>query len=312
MNCGGKNLLFTGTQRTGQSTTLWSTPRTTLWIVLWFIQGFLSMNEALAEIHEIKAMGEIPSRLIVPDTLLVFDIDNTLIEPVGQLGSDQWFYYLYQIYKVEGLPGVSPEKVSEGQIDEKAMQVWNDTQWLIEVRAPEGKATSDFVSSAQRRGLNVMALTARTLDVAGRTADQLKSVGIDFTAGELAAKQLRISKQALDSQDDALFTGGVLYVGESNNKGEVLVQFLKEKKLHAQRIVFVDDKVKHVKNMEIALAGLKIPYHGYRYGAVDEKVSRFNEAMSEVADKQKAELYLHGRFTDEAMKKIRDAKKARP
>ena len=57
------------------------------------------MTQAVnAEIRETKFMQEVMSA-IDSETLAIFDIDNTLIEPIGNMGSDQWFYYLIKIYE---------------------------------------------------------------------------------------------------------------------------------------------------------------------------------------------------------------------
>ena len=147
-----------------------------------------------------------------------------------------------------------------------------------------------------------MAMTARTLDIAEKTAQQLHSVGIDLSQNTVLKTDLLIEKKALESEDDAKYTKGILFVGESNNKGKVLAHFLRINKLSPKKIVFVDDKVKHVNNVGIALQELKIPYFGFRYGAVDDKVKQFNQVMADVVDKPTAELYLHGRLNNEKSK----------
>lgn len=58
---------------------------------------------ARADVREIKSMAEIVPE-IRSTTLLVLDIDNTLVEPVGNIGSDQWYYYLEKI-------GMKPTRV---------------------------------------------------------------------------------------------------------------------------------------------------------------------------------------------------------
>src|SRR5262249_22950074 len=79
-------------------------------------------------VTEVKSMREVvPS--IEKGTLVVFDLDNTLIAPTSQLGSDQWFYYLYDVYAAYGIQGK--------EIDHQAMDTWNKAQWLIKPRAVE-------------------------------------------------------------------------------------------------------------------------------------------------------------------------------
>ena len=134
------------------------------------IAGLLWAKLAYCEIHEIKNMAAIVPA-IQDDTLLVFDIDNTLIEPVGNLGSDQWFYYLYKIYKINGFD----EKTTQQQ----ALRAWNQAQSLISVRAAEA-SIPDLIQSQQKKGLKMLALTARSVEIADRehhVAD-LEAVGV--------------------------------------------------------------------------------------------------------------------------------------
>jgi hypothetical protein len=154
----------------------------------------------------------------------------------------------------------------------------------------------------------MMALTARTLDIAERTIAQLKSIHIQFDGHSLQDKDLKIPASELGSKDDALFTRGVLFVGETNNKGKVLAHFLDQLHYHPEKIVFVDDKRKHVDAVEAALAKVGVPYIGFRYGALDKKVKAYNELMSEVTDELSADLLLEGVVNPKALEKIEKTK----
>ena len=48
------------------------------------------------DFKEISDMSDI-SEAITGDTLLIYDLDNTVYEPVGNYGSDQWFFYLNSV-----------------------------------------------------------------------------------------------------------------------------------------------------------------------------------------------------------------------
>lgn len=251
---------------------------------LFFLTCF-TVHMAQAEIREIKSMKEVIDSLEA-ETLLVFDIDNTLLEPTGQLGSDQWFYYLYDALKLQG--------VEASEVPAQAMKIWNETQPLISMKAVEA-ITPDLVKGQQIRAVKMMALTARTLDIAPLTIKQLQSINISFGEPVALTADFRIPKKELGSADDALFSKGVMLVGESNNKGKVLAYLLKKINLTPKKVVFVDDKFKHVQDMEVIMAGLQIPYVGLRYGAADEKVKVFTEIMAEAKDKKYADLFFYGK-----------------
>lgn len=218
------------------------------------------------------------------ETLVVFDVDNTLIEPVGTVGSDQWFYYLYSIYKMQGL--------NEKQQDEKALKVWNQVQSQIQVRSVE-PGTAQVVSSIQKLGYRTLGLTARELSIAGTTASQLQSVKIDLSSG-FAGEDFRIARRDLKTEDDALFHKGVLSVSEKNNKGTVLSVFISRLGLKPKKVIYIDDKLKHVRNLAASMSAMNIAYTGFRYGFLDKKVKQFFDLVGEAKDLAMAKLLFFG------------------
>ena len=223
---------------------------------------------AHAEIRETSRMSEV-IKAVDTKTLLIFDLDNTVIEPTNQLGSDQWYYFLERKYReIDGLDG--------DQAYKKAMHVWNRTQDVIKMKPVENDVPK-LLRQAQARGIKTIGLTARTLDVAATTLRQLASIDVDLSKGSIHKPDIEIR-----SKDLARYTGGILFVGDRNVKGEVLTQFLKLIKHEPKRIVFVDDKLKHVQSVEAAMKELKIPYIGFRYGAADEKVKALNDDMKDL------------------------------
>jgi len=85
------------------------------------------------------------------DTLVVFDIDNTLIEPVGNLGSDQWYDFL--VRSIGRWMGFRRRRRSAG-----LTLIWNEVQWIIEVKAVEPD-TPQLIRGLQDRSVKLMGLT---------------------------------------------------------------------------------------------------------------------------------------------------------
>lgn len=71
-------------------------------------------------------------------------------------------------------------------------------------------------------------------------------------------------------------------VGPKNNKGEVLVKFLKQLGLKPKKIFFIDNKLHHVENVGKALAPTNITYFGRRHGAADAKISSMDKEIVEI------------------------------
>lgn len=236
---------------------------------------------ASAEVREIKSMAEIEPALSA-GTLLVFDIDNTLVEPVGNIGSDQWYYYLLKAVARDDA------KLTEDQVAARADAVWTKTLGTVAVK-PVETLTPALVEAAQSKGLKVMALTARGREDVAATDAQLKAIGVDLASKPVHAK-------THEAGEKGYYARGVFYAGEGPDKGVALVRFLKAVGLKPASVVFVDDKPRHAKNVDAALTKAGIPVVAFRYGATDAKVKAFNEVMAEAATAESAAALFHGRL----------------
>ncbi len=241
----------------------------------------LLASGARAEVREISTMAEIRPELSTT-TLLVFDIDNTLVEPVGNIGSDQWYYYLVKAIARDD------KALTADAAEAKAGEVWTKTLAAVKVQPVEA-ITPALIREQQKRGLKIMALTARGVEDAEATFRQLKDIGVDLTA-------TAVRKDDLATEQKGLYSRGVFFVGEGPDKGKTLVAFLKKIGLRPAKIVFADDKPHHAKNVDAALTAAGIPGVSFRYGAADAKVRAFNEVMAEAGDVPASELLFHGRL----------------
>jgi hypothetical protein len=142
---------------------------------------------------------------------------------------------------------------------------------------PVERETSALIREIQKRGAKTMALTARPIELADSTLGQLKSIGIDLSLTSVVSRDVPVQ-----GQNPALFRRGALLVGPKNNKGLVLVQFLEQTGFLPEKIVFVDNKLKHVENVEKALKPLGISYFGRRHGAADQKIASMNKDIVEI------------------------------
>ncbi|MBF0406318.1 MAG: DUF2608 domain-containing protein [Candidatus Riflebacteria bacterium] len=203
------------------------------------------------------------------DTLLVFDIDNTLVCPITDFGSDQWLFYIVDRYmKVFNLS-------HEVALD-KGIELWVEVQKQIMVE-PVETDTPEMVKNFQQKGIKIMGLTARKFADMDFTVKHLDSAGI-----HLGDSTIYDSELELTSDDSAKFSNGILYVGEKNNKAKVLDLFLKKIGKNVSKIVFVDDKEKHVTNLENVFGKSSVSFTGFRYGATDDRVKSFKQDMADL------------------------------
>ncbi|MDX6770384.1 MAG: DUF2608 domain-containing protein [Elusimicrobiota bacterium] len=232
---------------------------------------------AAAEVREASTMLPVEAELS-QGTLLVFDVDNTLLEPVGNLYSDQWAYYAETAFKRDGLSAEAAEK--------KLGEIWTEGLKRSKVKPVEA-TTPSIVEKTQKAGFAVMALTARGPEDAAATRRQFKDAGYD------------LSRSAPKARHPG-YVDGVLFVGDGPDKGKALVAFLSAAKVKPARVVFVDDKPHHAKNVDAALTAAGIPCVAFRYGATDAKVRAFNEVMAEADTAENAEALFHGRLAPAA------------
>lgn len=211
------------------------------------------------EIVEIKHMKELYPYL-KPDMLVVYDIDNTIIEPKQTLGSDQWFHHRIDEYKSYGF--------DDSYSLEMALREWMAVQNITSVKLVE-EQTGDIISDLQKKGYKLIGLTTRGLGMSTRTIDQLERVGVNL---ELTAP----------TKDEFYFTNGrgVLYhtgvlFTANTHKGEALRKYLQHIGLNPTSVMFINDKYSHIVPVEEFCESENIPFIGLRYSYLDEKVKSF-------------------------------------
>ena len=233
------------------------------------IMLFFSLT-LLAEVRESANLRDMEPEW-TSGALVCFDLDNTLIRAEQMLGSDQWWDDLADGFIAAGM--------AEKEATDKAYDIWLPLQKIsrfIPVQ-PDGPA---IVRGFQDRGALVMGLTARPSRYSSLTSVQLASIGIDFLRGAPRSEPLD-----LHLRDAAHYENGILFVGEHNSKGEALKAFLNATGLKPGKIVFADDKKKHVEGMEKVFGRGPVSYVGYRYGGADEWAKRYDRIIVEIQKK---------------------------
>lgn len=210
-----------------------------------------------AEVVETARMADALSG-IQADDIVVFDLDNTIMAPAQTLGSDQWFEHMVST------------AVKSGQTKEAAINLaikeWIDVQLVTQVK-PIEKMTPALIRRLQARGVKVMGLTARPVELAESTSRQLRSIGVNLQNDW---------QEPFTNNTDILLHDGVIFVGPKHVKGQIFGQFALEQNLQPKRVVFVDDKRHHNESMQAEMTKLEIPFLGHRYSAADADVRKFS------------------------------------
>lgn len=204
-----------------------------------------------------------------PDSLVVFDIDNTLLTPCGHLGSDEWYDYLCERGVARGL--------SAAEAGLRADEAFNRWQSPVGVRSVDPLSPA-VLAKLRERGIPYFALTARSAGVREITLRQLASLDLGMTRGGFAPGDS--AKPGAISPHTA-FQGGVFFVGEDGpTKGEALTRILDLSGLKPRRIVFVDDKAKHTRTVDAALSARGVDHVCLRFARKDAEVKAFRKDMA--------------------------------
>lgn len=202
------------------------------------------------------------------NTIVLLDIDNTLVTSTQTLGSDQWFDYLVA------------KNVDEGQTEQNAIDnalaKWHKVQYVTSVRAME-PTTAYTISELQNKAKHVVALTARSTILTDNTYRQLKEVGIDFKT------EKQIQDMAIVPDKNSILKNGIITVNLSN-KGTAMQNLISRAKIDLSKIdkiIFVDDKQYNIDNVAKAAEQLKVNFLGVRYSQADAQVKKFSAKIAE-------------------------------
>lgn len=234
-------------------------------ILILFLSFFI-FSSSNAEIIEISNMDEIKP-YIKSDTFILFDIDNTLVEPVQELGNDQWFYCLLKSHL--------NKEISFETALRKSLAKWQAIQLLTEVKIVE-KGTDEIISNIQKQGILAIGLTTRGLELCTCTVNQLKSLNMDLSlTSPLKTNSL------FDLKHPVLFYNGILFTN-GTHKGKAFIEFLNYVQLKPSHVLFINDKATHLKEIEETCLQQNMAFTGLRYGYLDIKVNNFQEEIAEI------------------------------
>lgn len=216
---------------------------------------------ASAEIIETQYMQQLLNH-VTPQTLIIFDIDNTIMRPTQQLGSDQWFNHRRAVHQNAG--------ASKYEALEAALSEWMAVQSITRMQLCE-EQTQEIIADLQNEGFTVMGLTTRGLGLSTTTIHQLKKLDVDLIKTAPAKHDI-----FFDNKQGTLFRHGILFTAGSD-KGTALEKFLELAKVKPEAILFINDKACNLAPVARFCKEQSIPFKGLRYGFLDEWVNSFRK-----------------------------------
>lgn len=255
---------------------------------LLFLLFLFCCSTASCEIVEIKSFKEIHSHL-ASDTIIILDIDDTLLVPVQMLGCDEWFQSRKRFHQQAGF--------NPSQSLEKSLAEWEAVRHLSKMKIVEPD-TDEIVRKLQE-DYYVMGLTTQGLALATRTQQQLieNQINLIQSAPSRDDYYLMIDGQGVLFRTGILFTAGA-------HKGKALFSLFEKLAYKPKCILFINDKRSHLLDIEETAKEQGVAFIGLRYA--------YSDAYKEAFDAEIAHFqFTHSTFThilsdEEARKQLND------
>lgn len=210
----------------------------------------------------------------VNNILVVYDFDNTLMAMNQDLGSDQWYNWQSELIKNKS----SKNRVAEDK--EKLFQI-NYRLFALSKMHPTEKQTVQVVKDIQEKKIKSIILTSRGPLYRNDTEIELNDVGLNFKNSAIGPEGGFASTYLPENLKDARpisYMDGIL-MGSGQDKGALLDSLLEKTKNQFKVIVFVDDTLKNIENMENQLSK-KVDLYTFYYTHEEDRVLKFKKDKS--------------------------------
>ncbi|MBA3816508.1 MAG: DUF2608 domain-containing protein [Parachlamydiaceae bacterium] len=221
----------------------------------WFVSFFcfsapLSLFSKIIEICDIQVLAPFINESNKEDNVLIlFDIDDTLIDSPISLNSGPWISYYWK-----NVPKLLPDK----------MPIIEELMWHVSKSIPilpVDSTSASLISDCQKISSMIpLAFTARPIykkqiDGIQVTENQLLNININF---RLTALPPSLSKHP------ALHAGVIFTSGKM--KGDFLKKFLSSTGYVPKQVIVIDDKLDQIESIEKSMeeAGIKVNCFWYR------------------------------------------------
>ncbi|MFT5451111.1 MAG: hypothetical protein ACI9N9_000593 [Enterobacterales bacterium] len=210
------------------------------------------------------------------DILVIFDIDDTLLDAVNFVGSNKW--YDWQRGR-EVLDTKGNTITVQKQDIYYCMFSTLGTLFDLGTSKLTQPDTAQIINDIDSHDL--MLLTARTYNFRRATERELNINGLDFTAKHLLKNQqsLDFSLNDKNRTDRVTYQNG-LVMSSGLNKGMVLKEILSKVNKTYKTIYFIDDSRKNITNMTKEWKDSATSFYIFHYTKTDKSISKEEIAQS--------------------------------
>ncbi len=243
----------------------------------------------ISSVVEIKQLRDISSA-ITNDvlTLLLLDLDETLIVSSCILNSSPWWTDIFNKFLGSSLPEMKSKVVLQCILDKVLQRI---PFKAIELDAPQ------FLDQLQHRGVPILLNTARALST------EFVPASDTFTYQHLAQAGIRISEDALYKTlkyDASIMPhnfqrGNIIFAGEKGQKARSIMAVLDKCPVKPCRIVMVDDRLAELTEMQHELFTRQITFIGFHYTFWTPFLQLYGDVERMIAEVQLRSLLEDGR-----------------
>ena len=237
-------------------------------LFIFLVIGVLHVLPLQSEIIHVTTLEEFYTecQTLDSDSLVLFDVDGTLIIPRDKILKPQAEKHLHKIVsKAWKYKHLDPEQeLSKNEFYSIVMQTMKFD--LVDEKFPK------IIEELQKKNVKTLGLTAMGTGSYGRIEsreewrfEQLKDFSIDFRSSFASLPKFYFldyeSKNGLPG-----YYKGIIFSSDVP-KGIILSKFLKNIEWKPKKIIFIDDIHSFVESVDREIAVLDIPFKGFHYRA---------------------------------------------
>ncbi len=208
--------------------------------------------------------------------LVVYDFDNTLMAMNQDIGSDQWYNWQSELIREKKTKDAVA--LTRGELFEVHYKISAlGKMHIVEPTIPK------FVKTIQQMKIKSIVLTSRGPILRNDVENELASADLEFKSSAFGPEGGYASTfvpEGLENPREVSFMDGIV-MGSGQHKGKILSAVLKKAGAKFKVIVFVDDTLKNIENMEATLKD-EVELITFYYTHEQERVDKF------LKDKSKA------------------------
>lgn len=254
------------------------TARFMISIILFFSSLFYgeTLFAKRVAINDIGELAEVLKNL-PPDSLVIFDVDEVLVYPENvvqlQIAAPFWEATMADLEKRRG-------KATRDLLH--SIMLLQSKWQLTDAEIPS------LIQDLQRQKIRVLALTTFWTGKMGKLKSvedwrsaHLKKHRIDFSiTADISKSYFNITTfDKVSGKAYPVYKDGIIYTNHYANKGEVLGAFLKKTNLNPKNIIFIDDKLKNIADIENFCNTANIGYTGIHDNRIMKKHNTFNTTL---------------------------------